>query len=74
MNIEDIRAAIGQDYKPTQKMVRTLLKEIDRLTALCDGYKEALEKYGEHSSGCAGDRFGAKCTCGFEAALQKEEE
>ena len=36
LHVEDIRAAMIQDYKPTQQMVRTLLKEVDRLTQLCE--------------------------------------
>jgi len=34
--IEDIRAAMTQDYKPTINMVRTLLKEYDHLAQLCE--------------------------------------
>ena len=34
--IEDIRAAMTQDYKPTVKMMQTLLKEHTRLTQLCE--------------------------------------
>jgi hypothetical protein len=41
-------------------------KETERL-------REALQEYGQHSNGCSGWRFGATCSCGYQAALQERQ-
>ena len=54
LQVEEIRSAIAQDYKPTQQMVRALMKEHDCLTQLCE---EQGRKLAERSTGNCSEKL-----------------